>query len=292
MGTNMDEDTIDFEEPKKEELQEKDFIQESYKKSPFTFWIYLAVTFAVLVFFWGAGSWYYKTLENKVEGSPFLQVTNRDLSVFLWQFTDKMPQHVKSKIGYLPGFDYQDRIGLKIQDADDFVLAPPELLFLYHTWDRLIRNEFAQRKIGRNEFIEFLDFQPEWQPEYWSKAPLGYKRLVQDLPFSNEKNLEGVSLDVLPLIVRQAFQGWKNYRYEGDFINIVKVKYAVLKQFLEKFPHYARNYWRNIASDSYPKYLETFTKGKYNLDEEVPENEMAPFLKVALFNYIQSQKGL
>lgn len=286
-------DTIDSEKPELpvEELQEKDFIQENYSKNPWPFWSMLAVFLCVVVLFWGIGSWYYQTMETAIEESPFLQVTNREMSVFLWQFPEYMPQHVKEKTGYLPAFDYRERLGVSIDAVDEYVQAPPGLLFLYHTWARLLQDYEMPRPISRLEFIEFLDLQPEWKPINWPKAPSGYKKMVQGIKFSREENLNKLSYDVLPLQVRQAFQGWKNYRLEGELINLIKITYGDLKVFLKKYPHYDRNYWRNIVYAKYPRYLLTYSFEDFKDSEEVAKGEIAPFLRVALFNVLQEKKG-
>ncbi len=278
-------------EPPEQELQEKDFIQENYSKNPKPFWAMVAVFAAVIVLCWGVGSWYYQTMETQVESSPFLQVTNREMSVFLWQFPEYMPQHVQDKRGYLPGFEYRERLGVVLKAADDYVEAPPGLLFLYHTWARLLKDYYVPRPISRVEFAEFLNLQPEWKPINWSESPPAYRRMVQGIKFSRDKNLEELSYEEFPLIVRQAFQGWKNYRLEGKLINIIKITYGDLKSFLKKFPHYDRNYWRNIVYAKYPRYLLTFTFEDIESGEKVSKGEITPFLRVAIFNVLQAQKG-
>ena len=55
-----------------------------------------------------------------------------------------------------------------------------------------------------------------------------------------------MSKDELPIIVRQAYQGWKNYFEEGPDINVLDPTYAEVNEFLKDHPHYMRNYWRNI----------------------------------------------
>jgi hypothetical protein len=286
-------DTIDSEkqDPPTRELQEKDFIQENYSKNPRPFWAMVAIFACVVAVCWGIGSWYYQAMETQQEESPFLQVTNRDMSVFLWQFPEYMPQHVKDKTGYLPGFEYRERIGVNIKAADDYVEAPPGLLFLYHTWSRLLKGYYIPRPISRVEFAEFLDRQPEWRPENWPDAPLAYQQMVLGIKFSRDKNIENLPIDALPIIVRQSFQGWKNYRLEGELVNIIKITYSELEQFLNKFPHYKRNFWRNIVYARYPSYLLTYTYEKFQGNDKVPEEEIAPFLRVAIFNAIQVKKG-
>jgi len=83
----------------------------------------------------------------------------------------------------------------------------------------------------------------------------------------------------LPLDVRIAFQGWENYFKDKEAINQIKVTRKQLQEFLESHPHYARNYWRNIV----PNYL----KGHGEEDSELSPDELTPFLRTALFNYVQ-----
>lgn len=277
-----------MDEPK--ELDEKDFIQESYGKDPMSFWVWLAVFIAFVLCFWGIGSWYYRTMSVQLEQSPFLQVTNREMSIFLWQFSDKMPQHVKEKTGYLPGFDYQNRIGIKPNLAEKYVVAPPELLFLYHTWSRLLKDEFTPRPIPSSEFQEFLNLQPEWMPEMWVAAPEGYKALVRDFSQLGSTNLATLPESTLPQMVRMAFQGWKNYYLERDFINLATIKYGELSMFVDTHPDYARNFWRNIYDKDLPLYLKTLTFDKYDPKARVSDEEMAPFLKVAVYNFLKAEK--
>lgn len=280
-----------FENKQVKELEEKDFIQEPKNGGPLPLMMMALILGFVVAIFWGVSSYYFQTLENQLEENPFLQVTNRQMSVFLWQFPENMPQHVKEKTGYLPGFEYRERIGLKMESVDDYVQAPPELLFLYHTWDRLLSKEFISRSITREEFVQFLLAQPEWKPENWIDAPKGYRSVVEGLRFSKVDEMETLPLEDFPLIVRQAFQGWKNYRFEGDYINLLNIRYQDLKEFLVKYPHYSRNYWRNVVGNRYPAYLMSYTFGEFSLESEVPRDEIAPFLRVAIYNYFQKRKG-
>lgn len=274
-----------------EELLEKDFIDESAPKSPLFLLMWGLAFISFVTIFWGVGSWYNRTMEQKIEDSPFLQVTNRELSVFLWHFSDNMPQHVKDKLGYLPAFEYQNRIGIRPEDADDFCQAPPELLFLYHTWDRLLSSDYIPRPIPKAQFVEFLEDQPEWSAEYWSGASEGYQRFLRELDSLSRDDLSGEPEWALPKVVRQAFQGWKNYKYEGQQINDLNLKYAELQAFMRRYPHYARNFWRNILIRAVPTYLLEYTYAEFEGVELVPDTELSPFLKVALFNFLQAQKG-
>ncbi len=273
------------------ELSEKDFIDNTPPENMSPIWAIVLAFAALVAIFWGSGSWYYQTVELQFEKNPFLQVTNREMSVFLWQFPSYLPQHVKEKTGYLPGFDYQKRIGIKPEKADEYCHAPPELLFLYHTWNRLLKPEFIPRPIERAEFLSFLEHQSEWSPQNWQAAPIGYRQLVSGLKSSSLDDLSGEPTATLPRIVRQAFQGWKNYTVEGDQINKLSITYATLASFLNGHPHYARNYWRNILKEKHPSYLLNYTYAEFAKSSTLSKDELAPFLKVALYNFIQSQKG-
>lgn len=210
---------------------------------------------------------YYQTLQALIEKSPFLKVTNRDLSLFLWHFSEYMPQHVKSKNGYLPGFEYTNRIGIILGEADKYCQAPPEVLFLYHTWDRLIKKEPMERSIPVDEFLIFLEMNPEWEFENWAEAPENYIRCLRDLP----EAASNTCLQDIPEIVKQAFQGWKNYYLEGERINCMEYSAADIQNFIERHPGYALNFWGNILSEF-----------------SVPTTRSGPlmpsFIKVALYN--------
>lgn len=259
------------------ELSEKDFIHEEYPKDPYPFWIWLLVITTVLVLFSAGRSWFRQSLQTQVEESPFLQVTNRQLSLFLWQYPEHMRAHVKAKTGYLPAFQYMDKVTPDPELADQYVVAPPELLFLFHTWHRLLGDVWIPRPITQGEFLEFLKDSEEWQPHYWREAPAAYKELVAALPQKPEnEDLQ----TLLPLNVKQAFQGWKNYFKEGEKINQVQPTFGEMERFLTRYPHYGRSYWRNLLEKTTPHYLEM--RGKPN--EMIPVDQLAPFLKVAFFN--------
>ncbi|MCB1111189.1 MAG: hypothetical protein H7A37_00465 [Chlamydiales bacterium] len=267
-----------------DELKEKDFIHEEYPKDPGLFWVWTAVFFAVVAVFWGVGSWYTKQIDEKVESSPFLQVTNRELSLFLWQFPQHMRQHVKAKTGYLPGFEYVDKIGIAEGLADVYAVAPPKVLFLYHTWDRLLRSQVPMRVVPPKEFMDFLEQNPEWLPDQWPAAPEGYAALVKGLKDSSYIDLSKLPASTFPKEVHLAFQGWKNYFKEGDKINLVMPTYGEMEKFIRRYSHYARNYWQNILNETYPKYLMSFTAGGNDPKAVMPSDEIAPFLKVSLYN--------
>ena len=89
---------------------------------------------------------------------------------------------------------------------------PPETLFLYHTWDRLLGAICFRRPISAEEFAAFLKDAEEWHPKNWADAPAAYAALVES-DFTDDLQ------DRLPLQVRQAFVGWRNYFKEGEEIN-------------------------------------------------------------------------
>jgi hypothetical protein len=268
-----------------DELSEKDFIHEDYGKNPFAFWVWVCIFVVGVAIFWGISAWYDDVIGEQLEKSPFLQVTNRELQVMLWEFPELLPRNVKEKTGYLPAFANTELLGVELEFADDFVQAPPEILFLYHTWKRLVYSEFSQRPIRRNQFEKFLSLLPEWSPENWPGAPKGYRELVKNLKGIQEKNLANYPDDVMPFIVRRAFQGWKNYFLEGDFIDKTVPTYEGMEKFIRANPNYARNYWRNVFIESYPNYLKTFTYERAEGSKPLSAGETPAFLKVAYYNY-------
>ncbi len=264
-------------EPARGELPDSQLIHEEYSKNPYPFWVWLFVIIGVVTLMWASQNAYRTYMQNRYLGDPFLQVTNRELSLFLWQNPLYMRPHAKTKTGYLTGFQYLQKVNIEPGFAEQYAAAPPELLFLYHTWSRLLKPALPSREVPAYEFAEFLEYVDEWQPANWPNAPGSYIELVKRLDPSSKQNLQSL----LPLEVRWAFQGWKNYFKEGSKINQLQITYAVLKEFLEKYPMYGRSYWRNISG---AEYLKTFTFGKYSDNEPIPREDLEPFLKVAIYN--------
>lgn len=260
------------------QLSEKDFFNESYRKDPFPFWFWLIVTSVFVAILWGAYAWYGKLLKTEYKENPFLQVTNREMSVFLWQEPSLMRVNAPAKSAYMPGFQYIEKFSVDVPYADDYVIAPPEVIFRYHAWHRLVSNEFAQRPISVPEFKEFLNYAEEWLPRNWPSAPKGYADIIASLDGQSDLAAN------LPLTVRQAFQGWKNFFKEGDAINALRPRAAEVQAFLLKYPHYARNYWRNIAGT---RYLQSLLGGGISPDASVPIDELPGFLLLALYNDLQ-----
>lgn len=274
---------MDTNEP---ELSEEEFIQEGYRKNPFPFWFWLFIIVIVVTMLFGMQSLYYSYLNQSMRGTPFFQVTNREFSLFLWQHPELMRVNASSKANYLNGFNFMNQVNIEEGFAEKMVVAPPEVIFRYHAWNRLIKDEFTQRAIDQDEFMQFLDQVPEWKPVNWPKAPQAYVGLVNSLPLPN-KDLRNLPESTLPMDVRIAFIGWKNFHKEGDQINSVDPTFKELDLFLQKYPHYDRSYWRNIVSLDY---LKAYSEPTVILSGKVPQDQMAPFLKVAYYNYTMQGK--
>lgn len=272
------------------ELPEKDFINEGYSKNPFPLWLWLFLLTTFIALVWGLGNWYTGKINFLTRASPFLQVTNRELSLFLWQNPEFMRVNVKEKAGYLPAFHNAEKVSVDPVDADHYVVAPPEVLFRYHTWKRLVSSEFTERPIPLQQFREFLEYDQEWHPMYWPESTKEYSQMVEGLPTSTVEDLSKLSQKELPLPVRMAFQGWLNFFKEGDAINALQVTEKQMHQFLDGHSNYARNFWRNIVEDTSPNYLISMGKRGTQSDAVIPKTEISSFLRVAVYNYLKAQK--
>lgn len=261
-----------------EKLSERDFIQEGYKKNPFPFWLWLFIVVILITILLGLQSVYHNYVDDSISKSPFMQVTNREFSLFLWQNPEFMRANARMKSGYLVGFEYIDKQTIEPGFEEKFVEAPPDVLFRYHVWNRLIKNEIPNRKIDGKEFLEFLEQVPEWKPDHWVNAPKAYKETVAALPVGNR------DLQNLPQDVKIAFIGWKNFYKEGEAINRLKPSVEDVQKFLTLYPHYSRNFWRNIVSEDYLKIMLSKDVGK----QSIPTEQLSPFLKAALYNFQSS----
>ncbi len=255
------------------------------KKDRLPFWIWLFFIALLIGLFSIVQNWVEDQMEEFHASTPFFQVTNRDFSLFLWQNPQFMRVNVSSKQAYLPGFQYLDKVTPYPVNADELVQAPPSVLFHYHTWNRLVSHETPLRPIKAASFKEFLRQSNEWTPQWWHDAPEGYVKLFEQLP----KVADDQVLQDLPYEVKQAYIGWKNYFFEGTAINELMPTYGQLEAFLSAYPHFARNYWRNITTE--PNYLKMVTYGHPNLETIVPRDELSPFLRVALFNFLEARQG-
>lgn len=277
-----------------DDLSEKDFIYEGYQKNPWPAWIFLLVLLGMLALGWSFSDWRSNWLAQQRENNPFLQVTNRQISTFLWSNPEFMRANVRAKTDYLPGFRDDDKIHVIPTLADEYAIVPPEVLFRYHIWKEFLSGYVPDRKITVEEFKKFLKDCEEWLPEYWTNAPADYRAYVAGLSkvlAGSTMALAEVPKDVLPNEVRQSFIGWKNFFQEGEQINAVQPTFAQARSFLILHPHLARNYWRNILSASVPNYLLSLWQGDDDPDALVPENQLASIFKVAYFNNLMAEEG-
>lgn len=254
----------------KNELDERNFIHEGVKDDPYPLFYWFVILLVIAAASWIISGWYDRVVTKETISSPFLQVTNREFSLFLWQNPEFMRIHVSDKASYLPAFNYIESLSMKPEMADDFVVAPPEILFKYHTWQRLLADEVPVQPVLRNDFNKFLEFAQEWHPTYWKEAPKSYSTLIETLP-QNEQTILNV-----PIPVQQAYTGWKNFFIEGDAVNTFNPTYKLFHQLVERYPHYSRPYWQNLI----PEYMHSKEEGQL-----IPQHEQPSFLKSALYNF-------
>jgi hypothetical protein len=292
----FDQDKLDVsDKPEVKPLAEKDFIQEGSTLGSLPVWIWIFLLSLLIISVLGTWNWYQSYSQDKKDERPFLDVTNRQFSVFLWQFPSFLRVNAPIKTGYLPGFETNAE-GVQLSAVENNVSAPPDLLFLYHTWSRLLEPYYIPRSIPSVSFDEFLNQTQEWLPIYWKNAPKEYVSMIEKGTYKEMEDLKALSNEELPVIVRQAYQGWKNYFEEGPDINAMEPTYGEVKEFLSQYPHYARNFWRNIEIVAKQKvagsdYLFSLIHPVDNSDEKVPKDQLSPFFKVALFNAQQAKLG-
>jgi len=292
----FDEDVIEPPRiPKKEApLSEKNFIHEPPGSFVFPLWLWLFLGTALIAIVWGSKEWFSSVMQNVKKNEPFLQVTNREFSQFLWQFPGYLRANAAQKTGYLPAFQ-PDRVVFESKEGDAYVIAPPEVLFLYHTWNRLLGKIYIPTSISSHDFIEFLKQVPEWQPENWKEASVDYKNWIASKGYEADTDLQNTPSNYLPLEVRRAFQGWKNFFIDGVRINDLKPNVGDVNAFIESHPEYSRNFWRNIDEvASIPvaglNYLMILLHGMPPKETVIPSDQLSGFLRAALFNSEQQQK--
>jgi hypothetical protein len=135
------------------------------------------------------------------------------------------------------------------------------------------------------EFVEFLENDEAWQPENWPEAPEDYREMVKSLDPTSKEDMQKMPESTLPKDVRIAFQGWKNFQFEGENINAMRATYKQMAEFIKKHPHYARSYWRNISDRGQHQYLKELNQATDESDEAIPPDQLTPWLKVALYNF-------
>ena len=257
---------------------ERDFIPRKWHEHPRFIWILLFILVIVWALFGIFGKWESLITREKRKELPFFQVTKRDFSLFLYQNPEFLRAKRFKRFGTLARITSLDEVRFVPPKADEYIVAPPDILFRYHVWDRLLGDSLAPRPISGEEFKLFLKENPDWEPENWPGATEGYRQVVKDLGDSD------LPLDKVPPEVQFAFQGWKNFFEEWTQIQEVKPTESEMEKFLADHPHYRRSYWRNILSEEYPDYLK-------NLDVLSAE-DMPDFLKVGIYNFNPQQQTL
>ena len=107
--------------------------------------------------------------------------------------------------------------------------------------------------------------------------PRGYVDLVDRIQNLHEINLQKLPYETLPLEVRMAFQGWKNYFMESEAISEFQPTFEQMNRFLKNYPHYGRSHWRNILKASQPNYLISDLEKIQDSSEQVPKEELSSF---------------
>lgn len=269
-------------------VDDDELIQPVKDTSPF--WIWLVLLGMGVLLLSSLFNWVETEKEKKISHAPFYEVTNRSFSLFLWENPQFMRANVSTKQAYLPGFRYLGSVTGEPEQADQWVQAPPDLLFYYHTWDRLVGKEFSLRSFLGVTFLSFLQGDPMWQPCCWKDAPENYKAIVEEIDKKYAGTVPEQVVRQLPLPLLQAFQGWNNFMNEGLLIDDFEPTYADLEKFLTKNPHFERSLWKNLLLKTSPKYLWTYTYLPYNKEDVVPREEMSSFLLSAIFNFVQAEK--
>ena len=266
------------------ELQEKDFIQEPTKggQGPLIFFLFILFIVAIG---WGIGSWRKKTIGQKKRENILLQVSNRDFSIFLWENPQFMRPNKRLGSYYLEDFDGKDKIHLNFLKADKWVQVSHEVLFIYHTWKRLVGQYNYRAPISPFEFKNFVNDCPEWRSINWPNAPKEYKKILMDEKFLYINNLQELSYLELPLKVRKAFLGLKAFYKEGEAINTQEITYGSLRGFLRVYPNFSRNLWLGIYEQDYPNYLLDVDKAHISDYEIVPYDHLSPLLRFAFYQY-------
>lgn len=274
-----------------EPLPERKFIDDTRQADPTIMWFWLFFVIALMTLIWGIGSQFSGFMQEQTEARPFLQVTNREISVFLWQHPDRMRVNQRRKSGYLPAFEYLGSVTVDPKLADQYVSAPPQLLFRYHIWKRLLGDLVFDRPIPEREFAEFLEYDSQWAPHYWPDAPEGYRAVMTSLDPVSDEDLAKLPDDILPPVVRQAFYGWRNYRYEGEEINAVQPSVKDLRSFIDEYPNFQRSLWKNLVDDGGARYLQLLADPNASQTQRVPVYQLSPFLRVAYYNFEKSARN-
>ena len=257
---------------------ERDFIPRKWHEHPSFIWILLFVLVGVWALFGIFGKWESLITREKRKELPFFQVTKRNFSLFLFQNTELLRAKRFKRFGTMARITSLDEVNFIPPKADEFIVAPPDILFRYHVWDRLLGESLAPRPIPGAEFKLFLKDNPDWKPDNWPGATEDYRQVVKDL------GNENLPLSKVPAEVQFAFQGWKNFFEEWALIQEVEPTKVEMEKFLGDHPRYGRSYWRNILSEEYPEYLKDL--------DVLSAEEMPDFLKVGLYNFTPQPQTL
>lgn len=266
-------------------LSDDQMINESYKKNPYALWMIIGSLFLLIVSLLVGRDWVEEggvLVDGKK--SPFQEVTNREFSTFLWYNPEFMRANVSMKTAYLSGFQYIEKLSVEPEMAENRVNAPPEVLFFYHAWRRLLSQTILVGPIYADEFRSFVDYAEEWQPKYWKGATEQYRALVAE----RSEGRDDIR-DQIPDEVALAFQGWKYFFLEGKRVEQFKPTFAQVGEFIEVFPQYRRSYWKNIVGE---QYLQSFNNVRNHPDALVPRKELTGFLKIGLYNYLRSREAM
>ncbi len=248
--------------------------------NPMPLWLWILIIVGVFAFLWTGLNRIAISIADKREITFSKDITNRDISLFLWQNPKYMRIFAIKKSGYLPGFQSKGRVTPNLATVDDVAKGTQELIYLYTTWKILIGDYQNMRKIAVSEYQEFLSYAQEWYPQNWKKAPEDYRYLIEELDTLDIEDMQSLPLSTFPKGARNAFFGWKNFFKEKEQIDQQIITFSDMLNFLEKYPNYSRNHWRNI----YPKYLEGFLEKSVDLQKQIPEDQMQDFLKIGFFN--------
>ncbi|MEX2305104.1 MAG: hypothetical protein WD595_02825 [Waddliaceae bacterium] len=169
-------------------LNEKNFIQPPSRGVASWLWVLIAIV--LIAIFWIFSASMLDQVRSRLWEKPFLQVTNREFSLFLWQNPEYMRRNQSKEIGYLPGFvSFEGKMTPDPKYADQFVAAPPKFLYRYHLWKFFLGEYVFNRSIPNQEFQAFLAYSTEWQPENWKGATDGYLSLLTTLEIDRQMKI-------------------------------------------------------------------------------------------------------
>ena len=114
------------------------------KRSQLPIWASLLAFVALILLGYGVVHWVHVSRANTPYANPFLHVTNRDYSLFLWQNPEMIGQGRER--GYFSAFGAQgNESWLDPILADEMVVSPEYQLMRYHAWNIYARDYLPQR---------------------------------------------------------------------------------------------------------------------------------------------------